>query len=51
MKVAVIPVVIGSLGIITKGLIKCLEGLEIRRQRETIQTIELLRSARTVRKV
>ena len=44
MKVTVIPFVIGSLGIIPKGLIKVLENLEIRGQMETIQTAALLRS-------
>ena len=39
MKVAVIPIVIGALGTVTKGLLKGLEDLEIRGRVETIQTI------------
>ena len=42
MKVTVIPIVIGALGTIPKGLVKRLEDLEV----DTIQTTELLRSAR-----
>ena len=49
MKVMMILVVIGALGIIPKGLIKRLEDLEIRGQMETPQTIAL-RSARILRK-
>ena len=48
MKVTVILIVIGTLGTVTKGLVKGLEDLEIR---ETIQTTALLRSARILRKV
>ena len=51
MKVTVIPIVIGELGIITKGLVQGLEDLEIRGQVETIQTTALLRSARILRRV
>ena len=51
MKVTVIPIVIGALGTVTKGLIKELEDLEIRRQVETIQMTALLRSARILRRV
>ena len=47
MKVMVIPVVVGALNTITKGLIKELEDLEIRGQMETIQTTALLRSTKT----
>ena len=46
MKVTVIPIVIGTLGTILKGLVNGLENLEIRKQVETIQTTALLRSAR-----
>ena len=38
MKVRVIPVVVGALGTIHKGLVKELEHLEIRGQIEAIQT-------------
>ena len=47
----VIPVVIGALGIIPKGVVNGLEDLEIRGQVETIQTAALSRSARILRKV
>ena len=36
MKVTIIQIVIGVLGTVTKGLIKGMEGLEIREQVETI---------------
>ena len=39
MKVTIVPIVIGALGTITKGLIKGLEDLEVSRRVETIQTI------------
>ena len=51
MKVTVIPIVIGALGIFTKGLMQGLEYLEIRRRVETVQTIAFLRSARILRSV
>ena len=46
IKVTVIPIVINALDTVTKGLVKGLEGLEIRGRVETIQTTESLRSAR-----
>ena len=51
MKVTVIPILIGVLGTITKGLVKELEDLEIRIGVETIQTRALLRSARILKSV
>ena len=36
MKVTVMPIVIGTLGTVTKRLVKGLEGMEIRGQVETI---------------
>ena len=51
MKVTVIPIVIGVLGTVTKGLIKSLKDLEISGRVETIQTTALLRSARILRRV
>ena len=51
MKVTFIPIVIGALGTITKGLVQGLEDLEIRGQVETIRTPTLLRSARIMRQV
>ena len=50
-KVIVIPIVIGSLGTILKGLVRGLNELEIRRRTETIQTTALLRSTRILRSV
>ena len=46
MKVTFILIVIDAHATITKGLLKGLEDLEIRRQVETIQTTSLFRSAR-----
>ena len=37
MKVTIVPIMIGALGTITKGLLKGLEDLEIGRRVETIQ--------------
>ena len=51
MKVTFIPIIISSLGIVTKGLINGLEDLEIRGQVETIQTTASLRSARVLGRV
>ena len=51
MNVTVIPIVVGTIGTIPKGLVKGLEDIEIRGQVETIQTTELLRSARIPRRV
>ena len=45
MKVMIIPIVIGALGIVTKGLLKGLEDLEVEGRMETIQTTTLLRTA------
>ena len=50
MKMTAIPIVIGALSTVTKGLIQELEILEIRGREETIQTT-LLRSARILRRV
>ena len=50
MKVMGIPVVIGALGTIPKGLVKELEDLEIRGWAEIIQNTAL-RSARILRRV
>ena len=51
MKVTVIPLVIGMLGIVTKELVQGQEDLEIKEQMETIQTTVLLRLARIQRRV
>ena len=51
MKVTIVPIVIGALGIVTKGILKSLEDLEIGGRVETIQTTALLRTARILRRV
>ena len=51
MKVAIIPMVIGAFGTVTKGLLKGLEDLEVGDRVETIQTTELLKTARIPRRV
>ena len=51
MKVIIIPIVIGALGTVTKGLLKGMEDLEIKGLVETIQTIILLRLVRILRRV
>ena len=51
MKVTIIPIVIGAFGTITKGLLKCLDDLDVGGREETIQTIALLRTARILRRV
>ena len=49
MKVTIVPIVIGALGTVTKGLLKGLEDLEVSGRVETIQTTSLLRTARILR--
>ena len=51
MKVTIVPIVIGALGTVTKGLLKGLEDLEVGGRTETIQTTALLRTARILRRV
>ena len=51
MKVTIVPIVIGALGKITKGLLKDLEDLEVGGRVETFQTTALLRTARILRRV
>ena len=51
MKVTIVPIVIGALGTITKGLFKDLEDLEVGRRVETLQTTALLRTAKILRRV
>ena len=46
-----IPIIIGALGTVTKGLLKVQEDLEIRERVETIQTTALLRSVIIVKRV
>ena len=51
MQVTIIPIVIGVLGTVTKGLLKRLEDLKVGGRVETIQTTTLLRTARMLRRV
>ena len=51
MQVAIIPIVIGAFGTVTKGLLKGLEDVEVGGRVETIQTTALLRTARILRRV
>ena len=51
MKVTIVPIVIGALGTITKGLLKGLEDLEVGEWVETIQMAAVLRTARILRRV
>ena len=50
MKVTIVPIVIGALGTITKGLLKGLEDMEVGGLVETIQMTALLRTARILRR-
>ena len=47
----IIPIVIGAFGVVTKGLLKGLEDLEVGGRVETIQTTALLKTARIPRRV
>ena len=51
MIVTIVPIVIGALGTITKGLLKGLEDLEVGGRVETIQMTALWRTARILRRV
>ena len=51
MKITIVPIVIGALGTITKGLLKDLKDLEVGGRVETIQRTALLRTARILRRV
>ena len=51
MKVTIVPIVIGALGTITKGLLTDLEDLEIGGRVETIQTTALSRTTRILQRV
>ena len=50
MKVMVIPIVISTLGTVTKGLVQELAVFEIRGGVETTQTTAIRRSARILRR-
>ena len=49
IKVTIVPIVIGVVGTVTKGLLKGLKDLEVGGWVETIQTTALLRMARILR--
>ncbi len=51
MKVTIVPIVIGVLGTITKGLLKGLEDFEVGGRVKTTQTTALRRTARIVRRL
>ena len=51
MKLTIIPIVIGAFCMVTKGLLKGLEDLEVGGRVETIQTTALLKTARILRRV
>ena len=51
MKVPVLPIVIGGLDTVTKGLVEGLEDLVVRGRVETIQNTALLKWARGLRRV
>ena len=51
MKLTIVPIVIGALGTVTKGLFKGLEDLEVGGRIETIQMTALSRTVRILRRV
>ena len=51
MKVKIIPIAIGALGTVTKGLVQALGDLEITGRVETFQTTAFMKSARIMRRV
>ena len=51
MKVTIVPIVIGALGTVTKGLLKGLEDWDLGGRVETIQTTALLKTDIILRKV
>ena len=51
MKVTIVPIMIGTFGTVTKGLLKGLEDLEVGGRVETIQITALLRTARILRRI
>ena len=50
MKVTIIPILICDFGMVTKGLLKGQEDLQVGGRVETIQTTALLRTARIPRR-
>ena len=51
MKVTIVPIEIDDFSTVTKGLLKGLEDLEVGGRVKTIQTTELLKTARILRRV
>ena len=51
MKVTITLIVIGAFGTVNKGLLKCLEDLEVGGRAETIQSTALLKTVRILRRV
>ena len=51
MRVTIIPIVIGTFGTVTNGLLKGLEDLEVGGRVDIIQSITLLRIAKILRRV
>ena len=51
MKVTIVPIMIGALGTVAKGLLKGMEDFEVGGRVETIQTTALLMTARILRRV
>ena len=51
MEAKAVPIVIGALGTVTRGLIQGHEELKLKGQVATIQTTTLLRSAKILRRV
>ena len=51
MKVTIVPILIGVLGTVTKGLLKGLGDVAVGGRVETIQTTALLRTARILRRI
>ena len=49
MKVTIVPIVIGAFGTVTKGLLKCLEDLEVGGRVETTQTTAILKTNRILK--
>ena len=50
-KSAIVPIVIAAFGTVTKGLLKCLEDLEVCGRVESIQTTALLKTARILKRI
>ena len=45
MQVTIIPIVIGAVGTVTKGLLKSLEDVEVGRKEDTIETTVFLKTS------